>query len=304
MEQHILKSLMKMMLQPIDSDRTMMNGGNKMSNTITHDHIQEAAAYIQSKISETPEVGLILGSGLGVLAELVEQPVTIAYGDIPHFPVSTVEGHAGELLIGKIAGRTVAMMKGRFHMYEGYGPELTAFPVRVMKAIGVSKLLVTNAAGGINTSYKPGDLMLISDHLNMTGRNPLIGANDNRLGVRFPDMSQAYSPQLRQKAKDVAASQGVELQEGVYVGFLGPNYETPAEIRMLRVLGGDAVGMSTVSEVIVAQHAGMEVLGISCISNMAAGILDQPLSHDEVMETAELVRDQFLKLVIGIIPVM
>ncbi|WP_268623303.1 purine-nucleoside phosphorylase [Paenibacillus alvei] len=275
-----------------------------MSNTITHDHIQEAAAYIQSKISDTPEVGLILGSGLGVLAELVEQPVTIAYGDIPHFPVSTVEGHAGELLIGKIAGRTVAMMKGRFHMYEGYGPELTAFPVRVMKAIGVSKLLVTNAAGGINTSYKPGDLMLISDHLNMTGRNPLIGANDIRLGVRFPDMSQAYSPQLRQKAKDVAASQGVELQEGVYVGFLGPNYETPAEIRMLRVLGGDAVGMSTVSEVIVAQHAGMEVLGISCISNMAAGILDQPLSHDEVMETAELVRDQFLKLVIGIIPVM
>lgn len=304
MEQHILKSLMKMMLQPIDSDRTMMNGGNKMSNTITHDHIQEAAAYIQSKISETPDVGLILGSGLGVLAELVEQPVTIAYGDIPHFPVSTVEGHAGELLIGKIAGRTVAMMKGRFHMYEGYGPELTAFPVRVMKAIGVSKLLVTNAAGGINTSYKPGDLMIISDHLNMTGRNPLIGANDSRLGVRFPDMSQAYSPQLRQKAKDVAASQGVELQEGVYVGFLGPNYETPAEIRMLRVLGGDAVGMSTVSEVIVAQHAGMEVLGISCISNMAAGILDQPLSHDEVMETAELVRDQFLKLVIGIIPVM
>jgi len=304
MEQHILKSLMKMMLQPIDSDRTMMNGGNKMSNTITHDHIQEAATYIQSKISDTPEVGLILGSGLGVLADLVEQPVTIAYGDIPHFPVSTVEGHAGELLIGKIAGRTVAMMKGRFHMYEGYGPELTAFPVRVMKAIGVSKLLVTNAAGGINTSYKPGDLMIISDHLNMTGRNPLIGANDNRLGVRFPDMSQAYSPQLRQKAKDVAASQGVELQEGVYVGFLGPNYETPAEIRMLRILGGDAVGMSTVSEVIVAQHAGMEVLGISCISNMAAGILDQPLSHDEVMETAELVRDQFLKLVIGIIPVM
>lgn len=275
-----------------------------MSNTMTHDHIQEAAAYIQSRISEMPEVGLILGSGLGVLADLVEQPVTIAYGDIPHFPVSTVEGHAGELLVGKIAGRTVALMKGRFHMYEGYGPELTAFPVRVMKAIGVSKLLVTNAAGGINTSYKPGDLMLISDHLNMTGRNPLIGANDNRLGARFPDMSQAYSPKLRQKAKEVAASQGVELQEGVYVGFLGPNYETPAEIRMLRILGGDAVGMSTVSEVIVAQHAGMEVLGISCISNMAAGILDQPLSHAEVMETAELVRDKFLKLVIGIIPVM
>lgn len=275
-----------------------------MNNTITYEHIQEAAAYIQAKIVKEPEVGLILGSGLGILANLVEQAVTIAYEDIPHFPVSTVEGHAGELLIGKIAGRTVVMMKGRFHMYEGYGPELTAFPVRVMKAIGVSKLLVTNAAGGIHTSYKPGDLMLISDHLNLTGRNPLLGANDNRLGVRFPDMSQAYSLRLRQTAQKIAVSQGLALQEGVYAGLLGPNYETPAEIRMLRILGGDAVGMSTVSEVIVAQHAGMEVLGISCISNMAAGILDQPLSHDEVMETAELVRDKFLKLIIGIIPEM
>ena len=194
------------------------------------------------------------------------------------------------------------LMKGRFHMYEGYGPELTAFPVRVMQAIGVKQLLVTNAAGGVNTSYKPGDLMLISDHLNMTGRNPLIGPNDNQLGVRFPDMTEAYSKRLRAIAKEVAASQGFTFQEGVYAGLLGPNYETPAEIRMLRTCGADAVGMSTVSEVLVARHAGLEVLGISCISNMAAGILDQPLSHDEVMETAEQVKEHFLKLVVGIIP--
>ncbi|MCY9517186.1 purine-nucleoside phosphorylase [Paenibacillus apiarius] len=275
-----------------------------MSHAVTHDHIQDAAAYIKTRIGAAPDIGLILGSGLGILADLVENPVTIAYQDIPHFPQSTVEGHAGELLIGQIEGRTVVMMKGRFHMYEGYGPELTAFPVRVMKAIGVEKLLVTNAAGGINTTYQAGDLMLIQDHLNMTGRNPLIGPNDNRLGVRFPDMSAAYSPRLRQLAKEVAGEQQCSLREGVYVGLLGPNYETPAEIRMFRTLGGDAVGMSTVSEVIVAQHAGMEVLGISCISNMAAGILDQPLSHAEVMETAERVKETFLKLVLAIIPKM
>jgi purine-nucleoside phosphorylase len=196
------------------------------------------------------------------------------------------------------------MMKGRFHMYEGYGPELTAFPVRVMKELGVSSLLVTNAAGGVNTSYEAGDLMLISDHLNLTGKNPLIGPNDAALGVRFPDLSEAYSRRLRALAKDTAASQGFNVREGVYAGMLGPNYETPAEIRMLRTLGADAVGMSTVSEVIVARHAGLEVLGISCISNMAAGILDQPLSHDEVMETTERVRESFLALVLAVIPQM
>lgn len=271
-------------------------------NVITYAQIQEAAQYIRSVTDTVPEVGLILGSGLGILADLVQDAVTIAYQDIPHFPQSTVEGHAGELLIGTIEGRPVVLMKGRFHMYEGYGPELTAFPVRVMQAIGVKQLLVTNAAGGVNTSYKPGDLMLISDHLNMTGRNPLIGPNDNQLGVRFPDMTEAYSKRLRAIAKEVAASQGFTFQEGVYAGLLGPNYETPAEIRMLRTCGADAVGMSTVSEVLVARHAGLEVLGISCISNMAAGILDQPLSHDEVMETAEQVKEHFLKLVVGIIP--
>lgn len=271
---------------------------------ITQATIQEAAAYIRSKSDITPEIGLILGSGLGILADLIEEGVSIAYNEIPHFPVSTVEGHDGELLVGKIQGRPVIMMKGRFHMYEGYGPEVTAFPVRVMKELGVSSLLVTNAAGGVNTSYKPGNLMVLSDHLNLTGRNPLIGPNDSKLGVRFPDMSEAYSRRLRQVFKDTAAEQGLEVQEGVYAGLLGPTYETPAEIRMLRTLGADAVGMSTVSETIVARHAGIEVLGISCITNMAAGILDQPLSHDEVMETADMVRDQFLKLVLAIIPQM
>lgn len=273
-------------------------------SSIHQESIKEAAAYIRGQKGVEPQVGLILGSGLGVLAELMENPVSIPYTDIPHFPVSTVEGHEGELLLGTIQDRPVVLMKGRFHMYEGYGPEVTAFPVRVMKELGVKSLLVTNAAGGINTSFEPGDLMLISDHLNMTGTNPLIGPNDPELGVRFPDMSQAYSRQLRQLAKEVAVGQGIALREGVYAGLLGPTYETPAEIVMLRTLGADAVGMSTVSEVIVARHAGLEVLGISCISNMAAGILDQPLSHDEVMETAEKVREKFLALVMAIIPKM
>ncbi|MEK3781376.1 purine-nucleoside phosphorylase [Paenibacillus sp. FSL K6-1566] len=273
-------------------------------SSVNQASIKEAAEYIRRQHDVKPEVGLILGSGLGVLADLMENAVSINYQDIPHFPVSTVEGHEGELLLGTIHGRSVVLMKGRFHMYEGYGPELTAFPVRVMKELGVQSLLVTNAAGGINTSFEPGDLMLISDHLNMTGKNPLIGPNDPALGVRFPDMSEAYSRRLRQLAKEIAVSQSVVLREGVYAGLLGPTYETPAEIRMLRTLGADAVGMSTVSEVIVARHAGLEVLGISCISNMAAGILDQPLSHDEVMETTEKVREKFLGLVMAIIPKM
>ncbi|WP_152398318.1 purine-nucleoside phosphorylase [Paenibacillus cellulositrophicus] len=266
--------------------------------------IQEAAAFIQSKGGVQPEVGLILGSGLGILADLIQDSISIAYEDIPHFPVSTVEGHAGELLLGTIEGRSVVLMKGRFHMYEGYGPEVTAFPVRVMKELGVKSLLVTNAAGGINTAFEPGDLMVLTDHLNMTGRNPLIGANDPALGVRFPDMSEAYSRRLRQLLKETAASKNIPIREGVYAGLLGPTYETPAEIRMLRTLGADAVGMSTVSETIVARHAGLEVLGISCISNMAAGILDQPLSHEEVMETTERVREKFLGLVLAVIPHM
>ncbi|RTE09675.1 purine-nucleoside phosphorylase [Paenibacillus whitsoniae] len=263
--------------------------------------IQEAADFISRETKITPQIGLILGSGLGVLADLIQQPIVIDYARIPHFPVSTVEGHAGELVVGEIEGKQVIIMKGRFHAYEGYGPETVSFPVRVMKALGVQTLIVTNAAGGINESYQVGDLMVIADHLNLTFKNPLIGPNDPALGVRFPDMSEAYSKRLRKLAHDVAASQDFKLQEGVYVGLLGPNYETPAEIRMFRTLGGDAVGMSTVPEVIVARHAGIEVLGFSCISNMASGILDQPLSHAEVMETTERVKPKFLKLVLGII---
>lgn len=275
-----------------------------MVNAFSKAVIDEAAAFIRSTTNVQPEIGLILGSGLGVLGDELEDAVTIPYEDIPHFPVSTVEGHAGELVLGKLQGRNVVLMRGRFHMYEGYEPERTALPVRVMKALGVTTLLVTNAAGGVNLGYKPGNLMLISDHINLTGRNPLVGPNDNALGVRFPDMSDAYSRRLRAIAQETASELGINVQEGVYVGLLGPNYETPAEIRMLRALGVDAVGMSTVSEVIVARHSGIEVLGISCISNMAAGILDQPLSHSEVMETTELVKEQFLSLVLTVIPKM
>lgn len=265
------------------------------------EQIKEAAQYIERQMKVKPEIGLILGSGLGVLGDHLEQAVVIAYEDIPHFPTSTVEGHAGELMIGTLSGRAVLLMRGRFHMYEGYGPEVTAFPVRVMKALGVNALIVTNAAGGINVDFASGNLMLISDHLNLTGKNPLIGVNDDALGVRFPDMSEAYSKRLRGIAKEAAAEQGIELVEGVYAGLLGPSYETPAEIRMLRVLGADAVGMSTVAEVIAARHSAIEVVGISCISNMAAGILDQPLSHVEVMETTNRVKSQFLNIVTSLI---
>lgn len=268
----------------------------------TNIQIQEATQYIKSKINVEPDIGLILGSGLGVLADLIQDAISIPYEQIPHFPVSTVEGHAGELVSGMVEGRSVIMMKGRFHLYEGYGIDKVVFPVRVMKALGVKTLFVTNAAGGINEAFASGNLMLIADHLNMTGKNPLIGPNDDALGARFPDMSEAYSKRLRSIAVKKAEELAIPLQQGVYVGLLGPTYETPAEIRMFRTLGADAVGMSTVSEVITARHAGIEVLGISCISNMAAGILDQPLSHAEVMETTERVKEQFLQLLLAIIP--
>jgi len=269
--------------------------------TFTH-QLEEAAKYIRERLTEEPEIGLILGSGLGILADLIEQPITIRFEEIPHFPVSTVVGHAGELVAGKVAGRSVIVMKGRFHLYEGYGVEKVTFPVRVMKLLGVSKLIVTNAAGGVNRSYVPGDLMVISDHINLLGRNPLVGPNLDRFGIRFPDMTEAYSKRMRKLLHETAEELGMKLQEGVYVALLGPTYETPAEIRMMQAIGADAVGMSTVPEVIVARHAGIEVLGISCITNMAAGILDQPLDHSEVMETAERVKEQFLNLVLHVIP--
>ena len=268
----------------------------------TKEQVEEAAAWIRGRTDARPEIGLILGSGLGVLAEAMKGATAIPYREIPHFPVSTVAGHAGELVVGEAAGRPVLLMNGRFHLYEGYPAQAVAFPVRVMKALGVHTLVVTNAAGGINTTFQPGDLMLIEDHLNLTGQNPLVGPNDESIGPRFPDMSEAYSARLRELARAVAEQQGLRLVSGVYAGLLGPSYETPAEIRMLRALGADAVGMSTVTEVIAARHAGLEVAGISCISNMAAGILPQPLSHREVMETAERVKERFLGLITGLLP--
>lgn len=268
------------------------------------DAAKAAAAYVQQQMKHTPEIGLILGSGLGVLANEIEEPVIIPFDQIPGFPVSTVEGHAGQLVLGTLEGKQVLAMQGRFHYYEGYNLQQVTLPVRMMKHLGLEKIIVTNAAGGVQTTFKPGDLMLITDHINFTGTNVLIGPNDSAMGVRFPDMSQAYTPGLQKLALRVAEQQGVDLKQGVYVGVVGPSYETPAEIRMLRVLGADAVGMSTVPEVIVAVHSGIQVLGISCITNMASGILDQPLSHDEVMETAEIAKDKFLKLVKGIIKEM
>ncbi|WP_040208255.1 purine-nucleoside phosphorylase [Neobacillus jeddahensis] len=259
--------------------------------------IFNAASFLKEKYPNTPRIGLILGSGLGVLADEIENAVKIPYNEIPDFPVSTVEGHAGQLVFGLLSGLEVVAMQGRFHFYEGYSMDKVTFPVRVMKDLGVEILIVTNAAGGVNESFSAGDLMIITDHINNMGTNPLIGPNDSKLGVRFPDMSEAYTKELRIKAKEIATRLNIKVQEGVYFGNPGPVYETPAEIRMVRVLGGDAVGMSTVPEVIVAQHSGMRVLGISCISNMAAGILDQPLTHDEVIETTEIVKADFLRYI-------
>ncbi|MFE6798932.1 purine-nucleoside phosphorylase [Paenibacillus chitinolyticus] len=272
-----------------------------MTQTTQTNHVSQAAAYIKDKLSYTPQVGLILGSGLGVLADEIENPVVIPYHEIPGFPVSTVEGHAGRLVCGMLQGKPVVAMQGRFHYYEGYAMNKVVFPVFVMKRLGVKTLLLTNAAGGVDVSLEPGDLMLISDHINLMAFNPLIGPNDAELGPRFPDMSEAYSKRLREVARETAGSLNMSLKEGVYAGLTGPSYETPAEIRMVRALGGDAVGMSTVPEAIAASYAGLEVLGISCISNMAAGILEQPLSHAEVMETTEMVRANFVALIKGIV---
>lgn len=266
--------------------------------------IEEAKQWVEKKIDQKPEVGLILGSGLGVLAEDIEDAAVIKYEEIPHFPTSTVTGHKGQLVCGTFQGKNVIAMQGRFHFYEGYSMQEVTFPVRVMQQLGVEKLLVTNAAGGINTDFKQGQLMIIQDHINMMFRNPLIGPNDESLGVRFPDMSSAYDPELVDLAEKTAREQDLNIAKGVYISVTGPSYETPAEIRMFRTLGADAVGMSTVPEVIAANHAGMKVLGLSCISNMAAGMLDQPLSHEEVMETTERVKQEFLTLVSSIVKSM
>ncbi len=259
--------------------------------------LTKASDYIKSKLDYVPEFGMVLGSGLGVLGDEVEKPVIIKYEEIPGFPRSTVEGHAGHLVIGTLEGKKVLVMQGRFHYYEGYSYDTVVFPVRVMKLLGINKFLVTNASGGVNKNFNPGDLMIISDHIKFDVNGPLRGSNFDNFGPRFPDMSDAYKKSLRSMAKDAGKALNIPLQEGVY-GFMGgPNYETPAEIRMLGIIGADAVGMSTAPEVLVAAHAGMDILGISCITNMAAGVLDQPLDHSEVMETAAKVRDNFISLV-------
>lgn len=263
--------------------------------------IQEASTYIKNKVSTIPEIGLVLGSGLGVLAEEIVEPIVIPYNQIPHFPESTVSGHKGQLVIGTLEGKTVLAMQGRFHFYEGYTMQQVTFPIRVMKELGINSIIVTNAAGGINEAFQAGDLMIITDHINNMGTSPLIGPNDEAMGARFPDMSTAYDKDYIDYAIKTAEKLNINVKRGVYVGNTGPAYETPAEVRMLRTWGGDAVGMSTVPEVIVANHANMRVLGISCISNMAAGILDQPLTHDEVMETTDKVKQDFLQLVKQII---
>jgi purine-nucleoside phosphorylase len=259
--------------------------------------INEARDYIKKHVDFTPEIGLILGSGLGVMGEEVENKIIINYSDIPNFPISTVEGHKSRFIFGTLNNKKVAVMQGRFHFYEGYKMQEVVFPVWVMKALGISKLIVTNAAGGVNKSFTPGDLMLIKDHINFAGTNPLMGKNIEEFGPRFPDMSNAFDKELIDVARKCADKNGIAVQTGVYMMFTGPNYETPAEIRMSRVLGGDAVGMSTVPEVMAANHCGMKVLGVSCITNMAAGILDQPLNHQEVMDTAEKVKTKFVTLV-------
>ena len=266
--------------------------------------ILEARDFIMSKTDHRPVIGMILGSGLGTLADEIENPVKIPYSEIPHFAKSEAIGHANELVIGELNGKTVAAMKGRFHYYEGFTLDEVTFPVRVMKALGIENVIITNACGAVNTNFNPGDLMLITDHINLVGTNPLIGPNNDELGTRFPDLSQVYNKELRTIASKVANELNIPLQHGVYAWWSGPTYETPAEIRMIRTLGADAVGMSTVPEAIVATHGNMKVLGISCLTNMACGILDQPLNHDEVIEVAGKVRVKFVALIKGILEEM
>lgn len=259
--------------------------------------LREAVKYIESKTDYKPEVGLILGSGLGSIADDIEESIVIPYSEIPNFPVSNVSGHAGNLVIGKLEGKTVFALQGRVHYYEGHSMKYITFPVRVMKLLGIEKLIVTNACGGANESYTAGTLMVIKDHINLMGDNPLMGINYEEFGPRFPDMTYTYDREYREMALEIGKTLNTPVTEGVYAAFTGPTYETPAEVKFARTIGADAVGMSTVPEAIIANHAGMRILGISCITNMAAGVLDQKLDHSEVVETAAFVHKDFVKLV-------
>ena len=265
-----------------------------------YSRVEEAAASVRDRVGSA-DVAVVLGSGLGDFTSSLGDSVRIPYGEIPHWPASAVIGHAGEMVIGTLAGHRVVALSGRVHFYEGHDLRTVTFATRVLGRLGLRTLILTNAAGGINLSFKPGTLMLMDDHINLLGTNPLVGPNDERFGPRFPDMSEVYSKRLRGIAGEAAGERGLALAHGVYVAVHGPSYETPAEIRYLRAIGADAVGMSTVPEAIVARHMGMEVLGISCITNAAAGVLPQPLVHDEVMEVARRVRAEFSALLEGII---
>lgn len=267
--------------------------------------VAEAADYLRARLPGTPDLALVLGSGLGELADEIESPVCIPYGEIPHFPVSTAPGHAGRFVCGKLNGRLVLCMQGRFHYYEGHDMAAIALPVRVLKALGCKALILTNAAGGVNWDFSVGDFMLITDHINFMGANPLRGANDDAIGPRFCDMTQVYTPAFQETARRVAAQQGIALREGVYLGYMGPSFETPAEIRAFRTLGADAVGMSTVPEAIAASHCGLPVLGVSLITNMAAGMAGKRLSGDEVIEIANQrgpIFRRFIRTVAGELP--
>ena len=267
--------------------------------------VSEAAEYLRARLPARPDLALVLGSGLGGLADRIEDPVYIPYGQIPRFPVSTAPGHAGRFVFGRLSGRMVLCMQGRFHYYEGHDMAAIALPVRVLKALGCRALVLTNAAGGVNWDFSVGDFMLITDHINFMGANPLRGENDDAIGPRFCDMTHVYTPEFQQTARQVAAQQGITLREGVYLGYMGPSFETPAEIRAFRTLGADSVGMSTVPEAIAASHCGLPVLGVSLITNMAAGMAGKRLSGDEVIEIANQrgpVFQDFIRTVVGALP--
>jgi len=267
-----------------------------------YERIMDAVGFIKKHCPSAPRVGVVLGSGLGEFADSISEPTAIAYADIPHFKRAGVAGHAGRLVLGKIGPTTVAVMQGRIHYYEGHDIGDVVFPVRVLAKLGIQSLLLTNASGGINRDFRPGDLMVIRDHINLTGVNPLRGKNEERLGPRFPDMSALYDPAFQEIIASALEDIGLPARRGIYVGLSGPSYETPAEIRMLAALGADAVGMSTVPEAICARHMGLRVAGISCITNLAAGLSAQPLSHREVTETGERVKNNFIRLLNRVVP--
>src|SRR5580700_5214803 len=274
-----------------------------MTDTL-FDRATAAADFLLVRTALRPRIGIVLGSGLGAFASELQDATAISFADIPHFPQSTVPGHSGRLVLGTIANVPVAVMQGRVHAYEGYSSDEVTFPIRVLGRMGVAQVVLTNAAGGINPAFKQGQLVLLSDHINLTGRNPIAGANDDRFGPRFFDMSEAYSARLRRFAHDASQAMNFRLDEGVYLSVLGPSFETPAEIRAFATMGADLVGMSTVQETIAARHMGIEVLGISCVTNMASGIQKEPLSHEEVMETGRAVEAQLAELLTRVVALM